>query len=143
MKIGIDLGTANIIVYVKGQGIVMHDDALALDVDDDVGRTQVYTDLHTSALSPFRKSFDPGPEFQEFRVDLLIAAMDVVSAPNRGDSVGGQSSKDKRRARSKVADLDFGTVERGRTGDDGVMLVHDLNIGAHAAQLAQPRQRNV
>ena len=77
--------------------------------------------------------FDPGPEFQEFRVDLLIAAMDVMRAANRGHAAGGKGGKDKRRAGPKIADLDLGSVERRGAVYQGVVLVLDLDVGAHTA----------
>jgi len=35
MKIGIDLGTANILVYVKGKGVVLNEPSVVAISDDD------------------------------------------------------------------------------------------------------------
>ena len=130
----------HVVVIDGNHGGLLHHDALALDVDHHVGGAQVDTDFHAAALCPFRKPFDPGAELQEFRVDLLIAAVYVVRAANRGHALGSQSRQDKRRAGSEIADLDIHPAEPRRAMDGGVMTVRDLDLGAHAAKLAEPLQ---
>ena len=52
--------------------------------------------------------------------------------------VGRQRGQDQRRARAQVADLHLRAVQRRATGDDRVMGVHDVDLGAHPAKLGQP-----
>ena len=38
MKIGIDLGTANVLVYVKGKGVVLNEPSVVVAISDDDNR---------------------------------------------------------------------------------------------------------
>ena len=91
------------------------DDALALDVDEDVGRAEVDADLHeVVAVRPFREALDPGAEVEELALDVLIAPANVVRAVDGGRALGGQGGQDQRGAGAQVADLDLGAVRAAR-----------------------------
>ena len=87
---------------------------------------------------PFCEALDPGPEFQELALDVLIAPVNVVRTVDRGRALGRQRGEDQRGTGAQVADLDVGAVQRRSTGDDGVVGVDDVDLGAHPAQLGHP-----
>jgi len=110
---------------------------LPLTLDHHVGGAQVDADLQPFALSPFRSPLDPGASSRNFLSIFSLAAVYVVRATYGGDAFRGQSRQDKRTRRPQIADLDISAVEPCRAADRGVVLIHDLDLGAHAAQLAR------
>ena len=48
VDIGIDLGTANILVFIKGKGIVLNEPSVvAIDKDKNIGSPQINTYINT------------------------------------------------------------------------------------------------
>src|SRR5450759_2471628 len=64
--------------------------------------------------------------------------MYVVRTANRGDAVRGKCGQYERRSGPQVADFHLCTMELCGAFDDGVVLVCDIYVCAHAAQFAQP-----
>ena len=92
--------------------------ALALDVDEDVGRAEVDTDLHEEVETvPSCEARDPGAQIGELAFDVLIPPLDVVRTVNRRLAVRGERGEDQRGAGPQVADLGVGAVERRRAVD--------------------------
>ena len=90
------------IVVDGDDGRLLDDDALALDVDEDVGRAEINADIHAERAGlPFLDALDPGAEVQELPLDVLIPAPDVVRAADRRGPLGrerGRGSATRRRA---------------------------------------------
>ena len=73
MKIGIDLGTANVLVYVKGKGVVITEPSVVAVSDDGVGGAAAGGGSGLRGLSD--------------RVEALGGRLEVESAAGSGTTV--------------------------------------------------------
>ena len=106
------------------------DDALALDVDEDVGRAEVDADLHRAGLTwstPFGDVLDPRTQVEELALDVLIPPPDLVRAVDDARALGGERREDQRGAGAQVAHLDLRAVQVGRARDRRVVAVVDVD----------------
>ena len=69
-------------------------------------------------------------ELEELFVDVLVAAVDVIEARDRGGAFGGESGEDESSGRTKIAGHHGGGGELFYAFDDRGAAI-DIDVGAH------------